>query len=920
MTRAVSNDGVEPGLERVPVSITGQKSLGLWTCLAVAATLYSVPFGFVRWNLSTIAPLVWWQMAASTAMGTVFALPFLLAIANPAVAYRLDFPRLARVSFGVKGAALVNLSRGVLGAALVALTTLIGGEAAYGLWGEISYMFFDGAPLPAEARAIAYGAFWLAQTIIAGGKSAGAKVLLLGRAAALVVGAYFFWSWNAGDASTVWEATVASMPALNNPGALVPDFPKEFWRHALMTTGVWMTLGTVLPDYAQRMSSAGRVAKGQIAWLPVLTACAALVASSMAQAPNLALYSVVMIAALVTNAVANFVGPMAAIGGSKPGMGSAVLVSVLIACAAPLVMTWQQTVAVASWAVGIGSLLVAPVAGVMLCDYWIMRGRVVDRSQLASDTGPGGAYHYLGGVNLRAVLAFLVGVAPDLISVAQGASTIFGGSASATAIGAESFLSAYVVNMEYSSMIGFGVSFVAYLLLSVLFTPDSLKIARAEARRMKEEDDELAKELAAAKADPYVDGPASAEYANAKIAESTEYANAVASSKPTSKPGGSSVEAAAPEPVKAKAKAKAVAMIAAEEPVAKSSAQSAPAFFVNKSKAAKNEFIVNSAEDRGGRQEPPDSDGDDVDYDAIVEFYRSAAARIERSLLPATASRTNAENNLRSLAKERQIMLEGHVENRNVMSMVEVRYEVMQMNLLIAEAELAAAEIERDLAEARAFFEAELEEDAADIEERLERDPPPPGAPAADAVREAVSARRARLDAARRDAVDASGTARDANASARNASEAADNAANELRAEDETKSLLRNWAVAVGTWELPPVLDVPMLPMSDAEAAQRAKEDARRAEYEPKFERRGRTSPSAAARRTRGAPPPRLTSAAWRRRSSASARRRSSAAEPPPTRCSASRRSSSPSPTRSSPPSPRCPTPSTSASPKRTRT
>ena len=831
MTAAAATDepGVEPGLERVPVSITGQKSLGLWTCLAVAATLYSVPFGFVRWNLSTIAPLVWWQMAASTAMGTVFALPFLLAIANPAVAYRLDFPRLARVSFGVKGAALVNLSRGVLGTALVALTTLIGGEAAYGLWGEISYMFFDGAPLPAEARAIAYGAFWLAQTIIAGGKSAGAKVLFLGRAAALVVGAYFFWSWNAGDASTVWEATMATMPALNTPGALVPDFPKEFWRHALMTTGVWMTLGTVLPDYAQRMSSAGRVAKGQIAWLPVLTACAALVASSMAQAPNLALYSVVAVAALVTNAVANFVGPMAAIGGVKPGMGSAVAVSVLIACAAPLVMTWQQTVAVASWAVGIGSLLVAPVAGVMLADYWIMRGRVVDRSQLSSDTGPGGAYHYLGGVNMRAVLAFLVGVAPDLISVARGASTIFGGSASATAMGAESFLSAYVVNMEYSSMIGFGVSFVAYLLLSVLFTPDSLKIARAEARRMKEEDDELARELAAAKADPYVDGPASTKYANAVAASTSSVpTSASSSSSKPGRPSGSTVEAGAPEPVKAKA----AAAVATEEPVAKPSQQS-PAFFVKKSKAAKNEFIVNSSLG-DGRQEPPDSDGDDVDYDAIVEFYRAAAARIERSLLPAMASRADAQNNLRALAKERQIMLEGHVENRDVMSMVEVRYEVMQMNLLIAEAELAAAEIERDLAEARAFFEGELEEDVSDIEERLERDPPRPSSRSADAVQEVVSTRRGRANTARRDAVDASGSARDANASARNASEAADNAANELRAEDETRSLLRNWAVAVGTWELPPVLDVPMLPMSDAEAAQRQKEDVRRAEYESK--------------------------------------------------------------------------------------
>ena len=822
VTRASTADVPEPELERVPVSITGQKSLGLWTCLAVAATLYSVPFGFVRWNLSTIAPLVWWQMAASTAMGTVFALPFLLAIANPAVAYRLDFGRLARVAFGVKGAALVSFSRGILGAALAALTTLIGGEAAYGLWGELSYMFFDGAPLPAEARAIAYGAFWLVQTLVAGGKSAGAKVLNLGRVAALVVGAYFFWSWNAGDASTVWEATMATMPSLSSPSAFVPSVPAEFWKHALMTTGVWMTLGSVLPDYAQRMSSAGRVAKGQIAWLPLLTACTALVASSMAQAPNLALYAVVATAALVTNATANFVGPMTALGGSSPGMGAAFAVSCAIACAAPLVMTWQQTVAAASWAVGVGSLLVAPVAGVMLADYWIMRGRVVDRSQLDANTGPGGVYHYLGGVNLRAVAAFLVGVAPDLISVARGASSLFGGSVSAAAMGADAFLSAYVVNMEYSSMIGFAVSFMAYLLFSVLFTPDSLKIARAEARRMRDEDDALAKELAAAKADPYVDGPSV-----------TKYANAVASTASMATAGGSPKKNGGNREVNAEPAMMAVtSAVATEEPVTKAGATATPTFFVRGKKSAKNEFIVNSPTNSGGRPEPPDSDGDDVDDEAILTFYRAAADRVDAALRPAMASRADARNNLRMLAKERQIMLEGHVENKLVMSMQEVRYEVMQMNLLIAEAELAAAEIEQDLAEARAFFEAEVEDDVEEIEARLDRDPGT--GRLADAVQEAVAERRARFATARRDAVDASGAARDAVAATRNAGEQADNAANELRAEDETRSLLRNWAVAVGTWELPPILDVPMLPMSDEEAAQRSKEDLRRSEYESK--------------------------------------------------------------------------------------
>ena len=716
----------------------------------------------------------------------------------------------------------MSFSRGILGAALAALTTLIGGEAAYGLWGELSYMFFDGAPLPAEARAIAYGAFWLVQTLVAGGKSAGSKVLNLGRVAALVVGAYFFWSWNAGDASTVWEATMATMPSLSSPSAFVPSVPAEFWKHALMTTGVWMTLGSVLPDYAQRMSSAGRVAKGQIAWLPLLTACTALVASSMAQAPNLALYAVVATAALVTNATANFVGPMTALGGSSPGMGAAFAVSCAIACAAPLVMTWQQTVAAASWAVGVGSLLVAPVAGVMLADYWIMRGRVVDRSQLDANTGPGGVYHYLGGVNLRAIAAFLVGVAPDLISVARGASSLFGGSVSAAAMGADAFLSAYVVNMEYSSMIGFAVSFMAYLLFSVLFTPDSLKIARAEARRMRDEDDALAKELAAAKADPYVDGPSVTKYANA-VASTASMATAGGSPK---KNGGNREANVNAEP----AMMAATSAVATEEPV--QAATATPTFFVRGKKSAKNEFIVNSPTNSGGRPEPPDSDGDDVDDEAILTFYRAASDRVDAALRPAMASRADARNNLRMLAKERQIMLEGHVENKLVMSMQEVRYEVMQMNLLIAEAELAAAEIEQDLAEARAFFEAEVEDDVEEIEARLDRDPGT--GRLADAVQEAVAERRARFATARRDAVDASGAARDAVAATRNAGEQADNAANELRAEDETRSLLRNWAVAVGTWELPPILDVPMLPMSDEEAAQRSKEDLRRSEYESK--------------------------------------------------------------------------------------
>ena len=125
------------------------------------------------------------------------------------------FPALARVAFGVRGAAVVQNLRALLGLALVALTTLVGGEATYQLWGELSYVFADGAPLPSWAPGAAYALFWLAQLASSSGKSQAKRLLALGRAAAVVTLAYLAWSWNAGDASVVWESTVRSLPSFS---------------------------------------------------------------------------------------------------------------------------------------------------------------------------------------------------------------------------------------------------------------------------------------------------------------------------------------------------------------------------------------------------------------------------------------------------------------------------------------------------------------------------------------------------------------------------------------------------------------------------------------------------------------------------------------------------------------------------------
>jgi cytosine/uracil/thiamine/allantoin permease len=406
-------------------------------------------------------------------------------------------------------------------------------------------VFFDGAPLPSWAPAAAYALFWIVQLAFASGKSHAKKVRALGRLAAVTAAAYAAWSWNAGDAATVWTATARAVQSVSAgaggglagaSAALAPALEPEFWRHALMVCGTWMTLGTVVPDYAQRMTTPKSVTLGVLVGLPAFAAAAALVGSSLAQAPNLALYSALLVACVVTNAATNVVGPVTWV---KQGAGrrlssgaAATIVTSVAAIAAYAVLPWQTVVAYASWAVGAGALFVAPAAGVVVADYWVCRDRVVDRDALQTASATG-AYAYAGGVNYRAVAALFAGMAPDVWSFASNLSLDLAAKG-AGALTLESvtdsvgsLLGSYVVNSEYSAVIAVATAFVAYVSLTVLFVPESLKVARAEAAALSA-DERAARERArvaaaeaaanAAEMAKYVDGAAAATANDARRA------------------------------------------------------------------------------------------------------------------------------------------------------------------------------------------------------------------------------------------------------------------------------------------------------------------------------------------------------------------------------------------------------------------
>ena len=299
------------------------RSFAVWICMAVSAVVYSVPFGFVRWNLSSIAPLVWWQLGLSTAIGTFLAMPLIAAVTLPAAKESLNFPILARVAFGVRGAFLADAGRGLLGFLLFTLITLAGGEAFLSLLSALvnDGIVYDGILAnPATfagalERGLAYLTFWGFQLALANLGSD--KRLMYCARAALVA------TVGLGCVTLFQGVTDA---AVHGATGLAP-IPPEFWEHAVLTTGVWFTLSAMLPDYARRAVNHGAFVKTQAVWLPILAAAASIAGYSVASSPALVCLPTVVAACLITNSVAASVGPIASVRAVKPMSGKVAAVS-----------------------------------------------------------------------------------------------------------------------------------------------------------------------------------------------------------------------------------------------------------------------------------------------------------------------------------------------------------------------------------------------------------------------------------------------------------------------------------------------------------------------------------------------------------------------------------------------------------------
>jgi nucleobase:cation symporter-1, NCS1 family len=165
---------------------------------------------------------------------------------------------------------------------------------------------------------------------------------------------------------------------------------------------------------------------------------------------------VVLAAQLTTNMAANVVSPANDFSSLAPRHISYVTGGLITAVIGLLMMPWKlyadAGAYIFTWLIGYSSLMGA-IGGVLIADYWVVRGRQLSLPDLFAVDG---RYRYTNGVNRKAVLALVLAVLPVLPGFVRAAMTPGGQVADPTF-----FDTLYT----YAWFVTFALSAVIYLLL-----------------------------------------------------------------------------------------------------------------------------------------------------------------------------------------------------------------------------------------------------------------------------------------------------------------------------------------------------------------------------------------------------------------------------------------------------------------------
>jgi nucleobase:cation symporter-1, NCS1 family len=424
----------------------------LWVSMSVNILTYMLAASLIQGGMN------WKQAVLTVFLGNTIVLAPMLLNSHPGARYGVPFPVLARASFGVLGANVAAVLRALVACGWFGIQSWIGGEAINTLLGTV-WPAWQKNP---HGTAICFTLFWAINlaVILKGieyirflqGISA---PILLAVGLSLLGWAYF----SAGGFG----------PMLSAPSQFrsTGDFLKFLIPALNGTVGFWSTVSLNIPDFTRFAKDQRGQAIGQAVALPltmtlysfigVAVTSATVVIYGMAiwdpvqllsrfHSPVAVVISLlaILLATLNVNIGANVVSPANDFSNLWPRKISFKIGGVITCFIGVAMMPWKllanHKTFIFGWLGGYAAVL-GPVAGIMICDYYLVRRKRL----LVNDLyWRGGEYEYSKGFNWRAIAALVIGSAVALMGLV---------------IPSVRFL------YDYSWFVGFAVAFVSYYAL-----------------------------------------------------------------------------------------------------------------------------------------------------------------------------------------------------------------------------------------------------------------------------------------------------------------------------------------------------------------------------------------------------------------------------------------------------------------------
>jgi NCS1 family nucleobase:cation symporter-1 len=424
----------------------------LWIGMSVCVPTYMLAAGLIQGGMS------WDQALWTIALGNVIVLLPMILNAHAGTKYGIPFPILARAAFGVRGSNLPAILRAIVACGWFGIQAWIGGAAIHQLVAAI-WPAWTSVP---GCQAIAFMTFWAMNVYFIWNGTESIKWLEAWAAPFLIA---------AGLALLAWAVTKAGGfgPILSQPSKFTTPgaFWAFFWPSLTGMVGFWSTLALNIPDFTRYAKSQRDQIVGQALGLPPTMILFAFIGVAVTSAtiviygeaiwdpvvllarvgnPFIIALSVfaLAVATLTTNIAANVVSPANDFSNIAPRTINFRRGGMITAFAGIAMMPWKLLADydnyIFGWLVGYSGFL-GPIAGVLIADYFIVRGRTLQVDELYKRDG---RYWYNGGWNVKAVIALASGVLLALVGLV---------------VPSLRFL------YSYAWFAGFGAAFVVYAVL-----------------------------------------------------------------------------------------------------------------------------------------------------------------------------------------------------------------------------------------------------------------------------------------------------------------------------------------------------------------------------------------------------------------------------------------------------------------------